>query len=74
MVNENNYGPSKSDLKFRLLFSLCGLTFLLGSIAYRGMPHSASMHEVIGIAAVFFGVTAVWTALKLAKGDYSEDL
>ena len=74
MVNENNYGPSKSDLKFRLLFSLCGLILLLGSIAYRGMPKGPSMYETIGITALFFGVTAVWTLLKLIKGDYSEDV
>lgn len=74
MVNENNYGPSKSDLKFRLLFSLCGLTMLLGSVAYRGMPKGPSMYETIGVAVLFFGITAIWTALKLIKGDYSEDV
>lgn len=74
MVNENNYGPSKSDLKFRLLFSLCGLGVLLACVAYRGMPKGPSMYETIGVAVLFFGITAAWTALKLLKGNYSEDV
>ncbi|QBF33659.1 hypothetical protein [Thalassococcus sp. S3] len=68
----SKFGPSKSDLIFRLVFSLCGLAMMVGAILYRGMPKGPAMFEIIGIASVFFGGTAVWTIRKLIRKDYSD--
>lgn len=68
----NKYGPTRSDLKFRLGFSLCGLGMLVGAIAYRGWPQGAGGWEAVGIAALFFGGTTLWTARKLLKRDHPD--
>ena len=70
----SKYGPSKADLKFRLAFSVAGLAMMVGAIAYRGMPVGPAMFEILGIASVFFGGTAIWTIRKLIKGEYSDGL
>ncbi|TNF65091.1 MAG: hypothetical protein EP307_00605 [Rhodobacteraceae bacterium] len=68
------FGPTKSDLRFRLAFSLAGLALLVGGILYRGIPHGPAFFEVIGVAGAFFGGTAIWTLRKLVKGEYSDGL
>lgn len=68
------FGPTKSDLQFRLAFSLAGLALMIGGIAYRGIPQGPALFEVVGVAGAFFGGTAVWTIRKLMKGEYSDGL
>ncbi len=58
-------GPTKSELWFRLAFSLFGLALLGLAIAVRGIANSAALVEVVGIAGAFFGGTAIWSAMKL---------
>ena len=70
----NKFGPTKADLKFRLIFSLAGLAMMVGAVIYRGMPKGPAMFEIIGVASVFFGGTAIWTIRKLMKGEYSDGL
>lgn len=70
----NKYGPTRADLKFRLIFSIFGLGLLVFAIAYRGWPQGPGGWEAIGLGAVFFGGTFLWTARKLIKGDYSDGL
>ena len=60
-------GPTKNELWFRLIFSLCGLALLVVTVMVRGISNSAALVEVVGIAGAFFGGTAVWSALKLAR-------
>lgn len=67
----NKYGPTRSDLKFRLAFSVVGLGLVGAALVYRGVPTSAGGWEAIGIGIAFFGGTLAWTLRKLIKGDHS---
>lgn len=58
-------GPTRNELWFRLAFSLFGLALLGVAILVRGIANSVALVEVVGIAGVFFGGTAVWSARKL---------
>ena len=69
----NRFGPSRSDLKVRLLISLVGLALLAGAIAYRGWPKGAGGWEAVVIAALFFGGSALWTLRKLIRRDHPDD-
>ena len=60
-------GPTKNELWFRLLFSLGGLALLIVAVMVRGISNSAALVEVVGIAGAFFGGSAIWSALKLAR-------
>lgn len=68
------FGPTKTDLKFRLAFSIAGLVMMVGAVFYRGMPAGPAMYEVLAISAVFFGGTTVWTIRKLIRKEYSDGL
>ncbi len=70
----NKFGPTRSDLKFRLVFSLAGLALLVAAIAYRGWPQGPGGWEAVGIAALFFGGTSIWTTRKLIKRDHPDGL
>lgn len=50
----SKFGPSRSEIKFRLYASLAGLALLIGAIAYRGLPRGPAMFEIVGIAGAFF--------------------
>ncbi|ETX15495.1 hypothetical protein OCH239_16005 [Roseivivax halodurans JCM 10272] len=58
-------GPSRGEHLFRLIFSLCGLVLLVAAIVIRGWPRGAAIFEVIGIAGLFLGGSAAWSAWKL---------
>ena len=62
-----NTSPTRSEIWFRLCFSIAGLAFLAAAVAYRGMPSGPAMFEVIAIAGVFFGGTLIWSVAKLVK-------
>ena len=70
----HKHAPTKADLKFRLAFSVAGLALMVGGVLCRGMPQGPAFFEVIGIASLFFGGTAIWTIRKLMKGEYSDGL
>ena len=61
-------GPNRGELWFRLCFSLAGLALMAAAVILRGIPNGPALVEVIGIAGLFFGLTAIWTARKLWKG------
>ncbi len=58
-------GPTRNELWFRLVFSLAGLALLIVAVMIRGISNAAALVEVVGIAGLFFGGSAIWTALKL---------
>lgn len=58
-------GPTRNELWFRLVFSLVGLALLVVVVMVRGISNAAALVEVVGIAGLFFGGTALWTARKL---------
>ena len=60
----SKFGPSRSEIKFRLCASLA---LLAAALAFRGLPSGPAMFEVVGIAGAFFGGTLVWSVVKLRK-------
>jgi len=59
------YGPDRGELYFRLVFSLLGLALLAVTLAIRGLPKGPALVEVIGVAGLFFGGSAIWTIRRL---------
>ena len=68
----NPYGPTRSDLIFRLGFSVAGLTLTGSALLYRGLPTGPGGWEAIGIATLFFGGTLIWTLRTLINRYHSE--
>lgn len=63
----SKYGPSRGEIKFRLIASLAGLALMVFALLYRGVPSGPAFVEVVGIASVFFGGTAIWSIIQLSK-------
>lgn len=66
----NKFGPTRSDLMFRLWFSILGLVLLFGALIFRGIPQGPAGWEAIGLATLFFGGTFLWTVWKLIRRDH----
>lgn len=66
-VDPRKFGPTRGELWFRLGFSLCGLVLLAVAVAVRGFPAGPAMVEVGGIAGLFLGGTAIWSARRLIR-------
>lgn len=64
----SKYGPTRGEWKFRLVFSLIGLTGIIVAFAYRGVSGIA-VAEVVGICGTFFLGSAVWAGWNLWKGQ-----
>lgn len=61
--------PPRGELRFRLIFSLFGLGLVALALILRGSALSApALVEVLGVAGVFFGGSAAWSAWRLWKG------
>jgi hypothetical protein len=60
------FGPSRGELWFRLAVSAFGLGMMITAVTMRGVRGIAWV-EVVGLASVFFGGTAVWTILRLLR-------
>ncbi len=63
------YGPTRGELRFRLIFSVAGLALTLVALFAHGVPSAPALVEVLGIAGLFFGGTAVWSARRLLRRD-----
>lgn len=61
------YGPSRGELKFRLVFSLAGLCLLAVALCLRGLPEGPGLVEVVGVSVLFFGGTAVMAIRGLMR-------
>jgi hypothetical protein len=61
-------GPTRGEHKLRLAVSLAGLALMGVALASHGVAHAAAMVEVVGIAGLFFGGSAVLSAWRLWKG------
>ena len=59
--------PSQKELIFRLVFSLFGLALLVVAVWVRGIAHAGALVEVVGIAGLFFGGTALWSLRQLLR-------
>lgn len=69
----SKFGPSRSEVRFRLWASVAGLGLLVGALAFRGIPTGPAMFEVVGIAGAFFGGTLIWSIMKLRRMDRDDD-
>jgi xanthosine utilization system XapX-like protein len=67
-------GPTRGELKLRLAISLVGLALMIAALFWRGLPQGPAIVEVVGIAGLFFGGSAIWTLRKLIKGETSDGL
>ena len=61
-------GPPRGELWVRLAVSLAGLAMMLAALVVRGVPEGPALVEVVGIAGLFFGGSAVWCARRLWRG------
>ena len=64
------FGPTRGELKFRLVASILGLCFLAGALFYRGIPSGPAFVEVGLFGGAFFGGSAVWSARRLIRRDH----
>ncbi len=62
------YGPTRGELWFRLAVSLGGLALMAVAVTLHGVRGIAWV-EIVGLGGVFFGGTAVWTILRLMRGN-----
>jgi hypothetical protein len=60
------FGPSRGELWFRLAVSVFGLGLMIAAVTLRDIRGIAWV-EVVGLASVFFGGTAVWAVVKLIR-------
>lgn len=72
MPDENKYGPSRGELKFRLYASLAGLALMAGALLFKGVPTGPAFFEVVIVAGGFFGGTALWTLWTLRRRAHSD--
>jgi hypothetical protein len=63
------YGPTRGELKFRLVFSVFGFALTLVALFAHGVPSAPALFEVLGISGLFFGGTAVWSARRLMRRE-----
>jgi xanthosine utilization system XapX-like protein len=66
-MDDNRHGPGRGELWFRLAFSLAGLVLVVVAGTVHGLPSGPALVEVFGIAGMFFGATAAWSAWRLFK-------
>ncbi len=62
------FGPTRGELWFRLGFALAGLALMAVALLRHGVQGVAWV-EIVLLAGGFFGGTAVWSALRLWRGD-----
>lgn len=62
----DKFGPTRGELKLRLAISLAGLALLIAAYATNGIGGIASL-EIGLIGAAFFGGSAIWCLLRLAR-------
>lgn len=63
------YGPSRSELRFRLLVGLLGVALTIGAAFYITATSGAHLGELLVFGLGFFGGTALWSGWTLYKRD-----
>ena len=53
------YGPTRGEYWLRLAISLGGLGMIVAVVALQGLPEGPGLVEVVGIAGLFFGGSAI---------------
>lgn len=61
----NRYGPSRSELRFRLLVGLAGVAITIGAAIYITATSGAHLGELLVIGLGFFGGTALHAGWRL---------
>ena len=67
------FGPTKGELTFRTIVSVCGLLLMIGVIWFRGAPSGPAAIETIALTTVFFGGTLIWSVRKIIRKDYPDE-
>jgi xanthosine utilization system XapX-like protein len=73
-MSGNRFGPTRGELKFRLAVSVLGLGLMVFALTHRGLPSGPGIFEVVGMAGVFFGGTAIWTLRRLLAAPKDDRL
>jgi hypothetical protein len=60
------YGPTRGELKFRLVFSGLGLLLMAFALQRHGVRGIAWV-EIVGLAGAFFGGTGILSAWRLLR-------
>jgi hypothetical protein len=63
----NDYGPSRGELKFRVVVGILGLCLMGYVVGVRGMPSGPALVEVVGFGGLFFGGTLFFAIRRLLK-------
>ncbi len=66
------FGPTKGELKVRLIICMLGLGMIVTALVRNGIPEGPALFEMIGVGGLFFGLSAVWVLRKLIRKDYSD--
>ena len=61
------YGPTRGEYWIRLAISALGLCLLTAAIGLRGWPEGPGLVEVVGVAGLFFGGSAIMALRGLWK-------
>ena len=61
------FGPTKAEMKFRLLVSLTGLAMIVCGVALRGFPGDAQHQTLLAIAVAFLIGSALMSGSKLKR-------
>lgn len=67
-MSHQRFGPTRGELKFRLVFSIAGLSLMVFALTHRGLPSGPGIFEIVGMAGLFFGGTAIWSLRRLMAG------
>ncbi len=71
---QKKFGPTRSEVLFRIWFSVVGIGFMIALLLYRGIPSGPAAVETFGIGTLFFGGSLFWNLRKLIRKDYSDAL
>ena len=66
----NKFGPSRGELRIRLVAGLLGVALTLGAALYLRATSSAHLGELLIVGLGFFGGTALWAGWKLQRKDH----
>lgn len=63
----NKFGPTRGELKFRVVFSICGLLFMGLVLGLRGWPAGPAAIEILIFGVLFFGGSLIWSVRALMQ-------
>jgi len=69
----SRFGPTRRELRFRLGWSVLGIVVLAGLWVAGVLPEGPGRIEILALAGLFFGGSAIWSAWKLRQSEDEDD-